>query len=70
MNMRCQECGDAGDAARYHPYAFCVLIKAGQNPEAVVRAAIPYLMPKRGVRLIRDVPPTVADGTRGMARGR
>jgi ribosomal protein L34E len=29
----CQECGMRVESAReYHPYEFCVLYKAGQNP--------------------------------------
>lgn len=35
----CQECGALTDPREYHPFAFCVLIKAGLDPEAVVREA-------------------------------
>jgi hypothetical protein len=70
-NRICQECrSELADAAEYHPYSFCVLIKAGQDPERTVREAIPYLKPTKGLRLIRNVPITVADGTRGIVRGR
>ena len=34
---RCAECGmRTSSAAEYHPYAFCVLVKAGLNPLTVV----------------------------------
>lgn len=33
----CTECGEhLSEKSEYHPYAFCVLIKAGLNPLAVV----------------------------------
>lgn len=37
-NNRCDECGyDLGDEdGRYHPYEFCVLVKAGVDPEAFI----------------------------------
>lgn len=34
---RCAECGTmTGPGPEYHPYAFCVLVKAGLNPLTVV----------------------------------
>lgn len=38
MEMTCQACGMRCDG-RYHPHAFCVLYKAGIDPEAFVRDA-------------------------------
>lgn len=41
-NLRtCTECGYVGDVfAEYHPYAFCVLVKAGLDPWEVIREAV------------------------------
>lgn len=35
----CAECGQQGEPGRYHPFAFCVLIKAGIDPIAFVKEA-------------------------------
>lgn len=35
----CQECGALTGPGEYHPFAFCVLIKAGLDPVTVVREA-------------------------------
>jgi hypothetical protein len=38
QTSRCAECGYVSKLAReYHPYAFCVLVKAGMDPWVVVR---------------------------------
>jgi hypothetical protein len=41
----CQECGyrEFDGPAEYHPYAFCVLVKAGLNPLTVVLDAVKAL---------------------------
>lgn len=43
----CTECGaKTSEAAEYHPYAFCVLIKAGLDPLTVVRDALREIPPE------------------------
>ena len=37
--MLCQECGMEIEANEYHPYAFCVLVKAGIDPLTFVLEA-------------------------------
>ncbi len=48
----CTECGMAtAEAGEYHPYAFCVLEKAGLNPWHEVRMiALQVGLPDPGVR--------------------
>ena len=42
--VRCAECGYlTGPGPEYHPYAFCVLVKAGLNPLTVVLDAVKAL---------------------------
>lgn len=41
---RCAECGARTvSVSEYHPYAFCVLVKAGLNPLTVVLDAVKAL---------------------------
>lgn len=37
----CTTCG-AMVGVEYHPYAFCILVKAGLDPEEVVHEAVRY----------------------------
>jgi hypothetical protein len=57
--VQCQTCHFwTEDAGEYHPYAFCVMLKAGLNPHEIVADAMRYWKPE-GWRLIRDArPPT------------
>jgi hypothetical protein len=54
-NQSCRECGHFGPADEYHPFAFCVLIKAGQDPHRVVSEAVPFLGDHGTWKKIRDV---------------
>jgi len=38
--MICQRCGMEVEPNEYHPYAFCVLVRAGLNPLTVVLEAV------------------------------
>ena len=41
--MKCQECGMEIEGTEYHPYAFCVLVKAGLNTLSVILEAVGQL---------------------------
>jgi hypothetical protein len=55
----CQTCGyrTASGPAEFHPYSFCVLVKAGLDPWATVAGLAEDL----GPFCKRDRPPTVAE---------
>ena len=59
----CAECHAMLDeAGEYHPYAFCVLRKAGLNPLDVVTEAMRALAPSGNRwRLVRDLPSAIAE---------
>ncbi len=41
-NERCVECGKRVEALEFHPYIFCVLVKAGFNDPARELASFGY----------------------------
>jgi len=56
------------DPGEYHPYVFCILVKAGQDPWERAQELVNHLAPEKGMRwTARKHPPLVRDMDLGGA---